>query len=136
MKPDDEKITEDIFSEKVNQWKMRKRMFKELWDTLRTARQGVGASENWLYTKRLRVSFKSLQERNARSKVCLEFILHPKLHLIVKWVFQCHLLLCCYANRFWEPTYADSLNFIARLQPVVSHLYRRLLFTNASFITK
>ncbi|CAL4935537.1 unnamed protein product [Urochloa decumbens] len=34
VKPEDKKIIEDSFAEKVNQWKRRKRMFKELWDTI------------------------------------------------------------------------------------------------------
>uniref|UniRef100_A0A0A9EVW0 Leucine zipper with capping helix domain-containing protein n=1 Tax=Arundo donax TaxID=35708 RepID=A0A0A9EVW0_ARUDO len=34
VKPEDKKIIEDSFSEKVNQWRKRKRMFKELWDNI------------------------------------------------------------------------------------------------------
>ena len=34
MKPEDRKIIENSFAEKVNQWKKRKRMFKELWDNI------------------------------------------------------------------------------------------------------
>lgn len=34
VKPEDKKIIEDSFAEKVNQWKKRKRMFKELWDNI------------------------------------------------------------------------------------------------------
>ncbi|KAG8097928.1 hypothetical protein GUJ93_ZPchr0013g36378 [Zizania palustris] len=34
VKPEDKKIIEENFSEKVNQWRKRKRMFKELWDNI------------------------------------------------------------------------------------------------------
>jgi regulator of replication initiation timing len=34
VKPEDRKIIENSFAEKVNQWKKRKRMFKELWDNI------------------------------------------------------------------------------------------------------
>jgi hypothetical protein len=34
VKPEDKKIIEDSFAEKVNQWRKRKRMFKELWDNI------------------------------------------------------------------------------------------------------
>ncbi|ONM08461.1 Homologous-pairing protein 2-like protein [Zea mays] len=34
VKPEDKEIIENSFSEKVNQWKKRKRMFKELWDNI------------------------------------------------------------------------------------------------------
>lgn len=34
VKPEDKKIIENSFAEKVNQWKKRKRMFKELWDNI------------------------------------------------------------------------------------------------------
>uniref|UniRef100_A0A0D9ZCA9 Homologous-pairing protein 2 homolog n=1 Tax=Oryza glumipatula TaxID=40148 RepID=A0A0D9ZCA9_9ORYZ len=34
VKPEDKKIIEESFSEKVNQWRKRKRMFKELWDNI------------------------------------------------------------------------------------------------------
>lgn len=34
VKPEDKKIIEDSFSEKVNQWRKRKRMFKELWENI------------------------------------------------------------------------------------------------------
>jgi len=31
-----------------------------------------------------------------------------------------------YMYRFWEPTYEDVLNLIARLPPVASYVYRRI----------
>jgi len=34
VKLEDKKIIEDSFAEKVNQWRKRKRMFKELWDNI------------------------------------------------------------------------------------------------------
>ncbi|NP_001401557.1 Homologous-pairing protein 2 homolog isoform 2 [Zea mays] len=34
VKPEDKKIIENSFAEKVSQWKRRKRMFKELWDNI------------------------------------------------------------------------------------------------------
>lgn len=34
VKPEDKKIIEEAFSEKANQWRKRKRMFKELWDNI------------------------------------------------------------------------------------------------------
>uniref|UniRef100_A0A0D9VY24 Homologous-pairing protein 2 homolog n=1 Tax=Leersia perrieri TaxID=77586 RepID=A0A0D9VY24_9ORYZ len=34
VKPEDKKIIEESFTEKVNQWRKRKRMFKELWDNI------------------------------------------------------------------------------------------------------
>lgn len=34
VKPEDRKMVEDMFLEKLNQWRKRKRMFKEVWDTL------------------------------------------------------------------------------------------------------
>ena len=34
VKPEDKKIIEETFSEKANQWRKRKRMFKELWDNI------------------------------------------------------------------------------------------------------
>ena len=34
VKPEDKKMIEESFSEKVNQWRKRKRMFKELWDNI------------------------------------------------------------------------------------------------------
>ncbi|KAK3146317.1 hypothetical protein QOZ80_3BG0264550 [Eleusine coracana subsp. coracana] len=34
VKPEDKKVIEDSFAEKVNQWRKRKRMFKELWDNI------------------------------------------------------------------------------------------------------
>ncbi|KAF3321023.1 homologous-pairing protein 2 [Carex littledalei] len=34
VKPEDKKAIEDSFYEKVNQWRKRKRMFKEIWDTI------------------------------------------------------------------------------------------------------
>jgi 26S proteasome regulatory subunit (ATPase 3-interacting protein) len=34
VKPEDKKIIEESFSERVTQWRKRKRMFKELWDNI------------------------------------------------------------------------------------------------------
>lgn len=34
VKPEDKKATEEAYREKINQWRKRKRIFKELWDTL------------------------------------------------------------------------------------------------------
>ena len=34
VNPEERKAVEDMFSEKLSQWRKRKRMFKELWDTL------------------------------------------------------------------------------------------------------
>ncbi|KAJ4791351.1 hypothetical protein LUZ62_042597 [Rhynchospora pubera] len=34
VKPEDKKAIEDSFHEKVNQWRKRKRMFKEIWDAI------------------------------------------------------------------------------------------------------
>ncbi|KAM0936999.1 hypothetical protein DsansV1_C26g0194531 [Dioscorea sansibarensis] len=34
VKPEDKKATEEAYREKINQWRKRKRVFKELWDTL------------------------------------------------------------------------------------------------------
>lgn len=34
VKPEDKKAIEDSFYENVNQWRKRKRMFKEIWDTI------------------------------------------------------------------------------------------------------
>ncbi|XP_078156174.1 tat-binding protein 1(Tbp-1)-interacting protein (TBPIP) [Carex rostrata] len=34
VKPEDRKVIEDSFYENVNQWRKRKRMFKEIWDTI------------------------------------------------------------------------------------------------------
>ncbi|KAK4260865.1 hypothetical protein QN277_003929 [Acacia crassicarpa] len=34
LNPEERKAIQDTFSEKLNQWRKRKRMFKELWDTL------------------------------------------------------------------------------------------------------
>lgn len=34
VKPGDKKVIEETYSEKINQWRRRKRMFKELWDTI------------------------------------------------------------------------------------------------------
>ncbi|KAJ0974908.1 hypothetical protein J5N97_016873 [Dioscorea zingiberensis] len=34
VKPEDKKAIEEAYHEKINQWRKRKRIFKELWDTL------------------------------------------------------------------------------------------------------
>ncbi|KAL5553467.1 hypothetical protein UlMin_040868 [Ulmus minor] len=34
VKPEDRKVVEKMFEEKVTQWRKRKRMFKDLWDTI------------------------------------------------------------------------------------------------------
>ncbi|XP_061375140.1 homologous-pairing protein 2 homolog [Gastrolobium bilobum] len=34
VRPEERKAVEDMFSEKISQWRKRKRMFKDLWDTL------------------------------------------------------------------------------------------------------
>lgn len=34
VRPEERKVVEDTFSEKLTQWRKRKRMFKDLWDTL------------------------------------------------------------------------------------------------------
>ena len=34
VKPEDRKAIEHIYSEKLSQWRRRKRMFKDLWDTI------------------------------------------------------------------------------------------------------
>lgn len=34
VKPEDKKAIEDSFYDKVNQWRKRKRMFKEIWDAI------------------------------------------------------------------------------------------------------
>jgi 26S proteasome regulatory subunit, ATPase 3, interacting protein len=34
VKPGDKKIIEDSLSEKLNQWRKQKRIFKELWDNI------------------------------------------------------------------------------------------------------
>lgn len=34
VSPEERKVVEDTFSEKFTQWRKRKRMFKDLWDTL------------------------------------------------------------------------------------------------------
>lgn len=34
VKPEDKKAIEETYSEKVNQWRKRKRIFKELWDAI------------------------------------------------------------------------------------------------------
>lgn len=34
VKPEDKKVIEETYSEKLNQWRKRKRMFKELWDAI------------------------------------------------------------------------------------------------------
>ncbi|KAG1330543.1 homologous-pairing protein 2 [Cocos nucifera] len=34
VKPEDKKVIEDTYSENINQWRKRKRMFKELWDAI------------------------------------------------------------------------------------------------------
>ncbi|KAK9934775.1 hypothetical protein M0R45_021905 [Rubus argutus] len=34
VKPEDRKIIEQMFSEKISQWRKRKRIFKDLWDTI------------------------------------------------------------------------------------------------------
>lgn len=34
VRPEERKAVEDMLSEKISQWRKRKRMFKDLWDTL------------------------------------------------------------------------------------------------------
>lgn len=34
VKPEDRKMIEETYNEKINQWRKRKRMFKELWDSI------------------------------------------------------------------------------------------------------
>ncbi|XP_074573705.1 homologous-pairing protein 2 homolog [Curcuma longa] len=34
VKPEDKKLIEDTYIEKINHWRKRKRMFKELWDAI------------------------------------------------------------------------------------------------------
>lgn len=34
VKPEDKKVIEETYSQKINQWRKRKRMFKELWDAI------------------------------------------------------------------------------------------------------
>lgn len=34
VSPEDRKATEQIYSEKLNQWRKRKRMFKDIWDAI------------------------------------------------------------------------------------------------------
>ena len=34
VKPEDKKVIEETYSEKINQWRKRKRMFKDLWDAI------------------------------------------------------------------------------------------------------
>ncbi|XP_008781157.1 homologous-pairing protein 2 homolog [Phoenix dactylifera] len=34
VKPEDKKVIEETYSEKIGQWRKRKRMFKELWDAI------------------------------------------------------------------------------------------------------
>jgi hypothetical protein len=34
VNPEERKMVQDMYSEKINQWRKRKRTFKELWDTI------------------------------------------------------------------------------------------------------
>ncbi|OAY68948.1 hypothetical protein ACMD2_19597 [Ananas comosus] len=34
VKPEEKKVVEESYSEKINQWRKRKRIFKELWDAI------------------------------------------------------------------------------------------------------
>ncbi|KAI9170495.1 hypothetical protein LWI28_028875 [Acer negundo] len=34
VKPEDRKVVEEMFLEKLNQWRKRKRMFRDVWDTI------------------------------------------------------------------------------------------------------
>lgn len=34
VRPEDREAVENMFSEKLSQWRRRKRMFKDLWDTI------------------------------------------------------------------------------------------------------
>lgn len=34
VKPEEKKVIEEKYSEKINQWRKRKRIFKELWDAI------------------------------------------------------------------------------------------------------
>ena len=34
VKPEDKKLIEETYNEKINQWRKHKRMFKELWDAI------------------------------------------------------------------------------------------------------
>lgn len=63
---------------------------------------------------------KSLWQRIAKIKVSLGFILPPMCLMVA---FHGVHNYCLY--RFWEPTYEDCLNLIARLSPVASYVYRR-----------
>lgn len=34
VRPEDKKAVEDMYSDKINQWRKRKRMFRDIWDTV------------------------------------------------------------------------------------------------------
>lgn len=34
VKPEEKKVIEETYNEKINQWRKRKRIFKELWDAI------------------------------------------------------------------------------------------------------
>lgn len=34
VRPEDKKAVEDMYSDKINQWRKRKRMFRDVWDTV------------------------------------------------------------------------------------------------------
>lgn len=34
VRPEDKKAVEEMYSDKINQWRRRKRMFKDIWDAI------------------------------------------------------------------------------------------------------
>lgn len=34
VRPEDKKAVEDMYADKINQWRKRKRMFRDIWDTV------------------------------------------------------------------------------------------------------
>lgn len=34
VRPEDKKAVEDMYSDKITQWRKRKRMFRDIWDTV------------------------------------------------------------------------------------------------------
>lgn len=34
VRPEDKKAVQDMYSDKINQWRKRKRMFRDIWDTV------------------------------------------------------------------------------------------------------
>jgi hypothetical protein len=70
------------------------------------------------------VNFKKLMTKDCQKQS--KPGIYTAIQFLVCSIVAFHGVYNCYMyNRFWEPTYEDVLNLIARLPPVASYVYRR-----------